>query len=47
MPYMKRQGNEDSAINFILEPEIFGGGTKQNYLFGMWKLQTEKVKLIA
>lgn len=26
MPYMKRQGNEDSAINFILEPEIFGGG---------------------
>ena len=26
MSYMKRQENEDSTINFISEPEIFGGG---------------------
>lgn len=47
MSYMKRQRNEDSTINFIPEPEISGGGTKPSYLFGMWKLQTKKVKLIA
>lgn len=46
MSYMKRQRNEDSTINFIPEPEI-SGGTKPSYLFGMWKLQTKKVKLIA